>query len=503
MSETRLYEKVLFLNPPFMSIYGKFSREQRSPAVTKSGTFYYPMWLCYAAGLLEKNGFEVKVIDAPAKRMGLDEVLRSAKDFSPSLTVVDTSTPSIFNDVSIAVEIKKDTGSFVVLVGTHPSALPVETLKINESVDAVVRREYEHTVLELASLIKSGTVNKEGLGRIDGLTFRWDGEIFANKDRTLSEDLDSLPFVSDIYRRHLDYRDYFYAHSRYPIITLITGRGCPHHCVYCLYPQTFNGHKLRYRSIKNVVDEIEYCLNNFPGLKEIMFEDDTLTVNKKRAIEFAEEILRRGLKFQWSANSRADVDLETMKALKKAGARLFCVGIESGDQSVLDSMKKRLTVLQIKKFFDDAKKAGILIHGCFLVGNPGETKETLQRTLELALKLNPDTAQFFPIMIYPGTEAYNWARENKYLTTEDFNEWLTPEGLHNCVISRPGLSNYELVEFCDVARQKFYMRLSYIAKKFIQGLSNPNELKRLSKGAVTLSKHILKGSLRNKKARNC
>ncbi len=495
--------KVLFLNPPFMSQYGKFSREQRSPAVTKSGTFYYPMWLCYAAGFLEKNGFEVKIIDAPAKKIDIGEMFQAAKDFLPSLTVVDTSTPSIFNDVNIALEIKRITGSFIILVGTHPSSLPIETLRINELIDAVARREYEHTVLELASLIKSGTVNKEGLGRIDGLTFRWDGKILTNRDRVLSEDLDSFPFVGEAYKKHLDYRDYFYAHSRYPIVTLITGRGCPHRCVYCLYPQTFNGHKLRYRSIKNVVDEVEYCLRNFPDLKEIMFEDDTLTVNKKRAVEFSGEIIRRGLKFQWSANSRADVDLETMKALKKAGARLFCVGIESGDQSVLDSMKKRLTVSQIKKFFVDAKKAGILIHGCFLVGNPGETKETLQRTLEMALELNPDTAQFFPIMIYPGTEAYNWAMENKYLTTENFSEWLTPEGLHNCVISRPGLSNYELVEFCDKARKKFYMRPSYITKKFIQGISNPQEFKRLTKGALTLSKHILKGTFGKNNTRNC
>ena len=123
-----------------------------------------------------------------------------------------------------------------------------------------------------------------------------------------------------------------------------------------------------------MVDEIEYCLNNFPGLQKIMFEDDTLTVNKKRSIEFAGEILRRNLKFRWSANSRADIDLETMQILKKAGARLFCVGIESGDQSVLDAMKKKINVPKIEQFFKDAKKAVILIHGCFLVGNTGETK---------------------------------------------------------------------------------------------------------------------------------
>ena len=495
--------KVLFLNPPFMGEYGKFSREQRSPAVTKSGTFYYPMWLCYAAGLVEKNGFDVKVIDAPAKRMGIEDVIKDAKEFAPALTVVDTSTPSIFNDVNVAVRIKELTGSFIVLVGTHPSALPDETLKINDLIDAVARREYEHTILELALLINSGRLGKEGLCSIDGISFRWKGEIFHNKDRKFMEELNSLPFVSEVYKNHLNYRDYFYAHSRYPIITLITGRGCPYHCVYCLYPQTFNGHKLRNRSIKNIVDEIEYCLKNFPDLKEIMFEDDTLTVNKKRAVEFAEEILRRGLKFQWSANSRADVDLETMKLLRKAGARLFCVGIESGDQGVLDLMKKRLAVPQIREFFGNAKKAGILIHGCFLVGNPGETKETLNKTLDLALELNPDTAQFFPVMVYPGTEAYNWAAENNFLTTRDFNEWLTADGLHNCVVSRPGLTNYDLVEFCDRARRRFYMRPAYILKKIIQGFSDIHEMKRLIKGASVFIKYLMRGSFKEEPAKRC
>ena len=356
----------------------------------------------------------------------------------------------------------------------------------------------------LPDLLRKGEADEESLKAVDGLSFRAAEAIVHNGDRELPVDIDALPFVSSVYRKHLDYKDYFYAHSRHPIITLITGRGCPYHCVYCLYPQTFNGHTLRNRSIQNVVDEIEYCLKNFPDLKEIMFEDDTLTVNRKRAIAFAEEILRRGLKFKWSANSRADVDLETMLILKKAGARLFCVGIESGDQAVLDAMKKRLAVDRIRQFFEDAKKAGILIHGCFLVGNPEETKGTLEKTLAFALELNPDTAQFFPIMVYPGTEAYAWASENKYLTTEDYREWLSAEGVHNCVLSRPGLSNKELVAFCDKARQKFYTRPSYIMKKFVQGLSDPQELKRLAKGALTLSKHILKGAPKEpKKGCNC
>ena len=481
---------ILLLNPPFKPEYGKFSREQRSPAVTKSGTFYYPMWLAYAAALLEEKGFDCRLIDAPAKQKSWKEISQDLVDYKPELIVVDTSTPSIENDVRIAADIKSMTGAYTLLVGPHVSALPEETLNLNDQIDGVARKEYEYTVLELARALQNG----DALSSIKGLTYRENGEIIHNPERPLPDDLDNLPFVSMAYKKHLEYRDYFYAHSKHPIVTLITGRGCPHECVYCVYPQVFNSRRLRNRSVKNVIDEVEYVLNEFPDVQEIMFEDDTLTINKKRARAFANEIIERGLKFEWSANSRADVDLDTMKILRKAGARLFCVGVESGDQDVLDQMKKKLKVEQIRQFFSDAKKAGILIHGCFLVGNPGETKDTLEKTLCFAKELNPDTAQFFPIMVYPGTEAYRWSRQNNFLEVETFQDWLTEDGLHNCVVSRPGLTNLELVEFCDKARREYYTIPAYIYSKILQGLMNPSEFKRLLKGGKTLSKHLWRGT---------
>ena len=492
--------KILLMNPPFKNELGKFSREQRSPAITKSGTFYYPMWLSYAAVVLEEAGHEVKLIDAPASQKSFDEIFKEIKNIEFQMIVVDTSTPSIVNDCNIAVKLKEHFGVFTVLVGPHPSALPGESIQLVKGVDAVARGEYEETLNELAQYLeKNPAADLSGLQNIDGLSFIFNDEIYHNKNREPNSNLDELPFVSKAYKKYLNYGDYFYAHSKYPIVTMITGRGCPHQCVYCVYPQVFSGRKLRYRSVSNVVDEIEYILKEFPDLKAIMFEDDTLTINKKRCKEFAEEILKRGLKFQWDANSRCDVDLETMQILKKAGARLFCVGVESGVQEVLDNMKKNLKVSQIKQFFKDAKKAGIMIHGCFLVGNPGETKETLEKTLELAKELNPDTAQFFPIMVYPGTEAYKWATENGYLKTSNFNEWLTEDGLHNSIVSRTGLTDKELVEFCDRARKEFYLRPKYIINKGFQSLSDPHEFKRLIKGGLTLSQYLFRGTFQGKK----
>ena len=227
-------------------------------------------------------------------------------------------------------------------------------------------------------------------------------------------------------------------------------------------------------------------------------EDDTLTVNKDRCLEFAEEILSRGLKITWSTNSRADADYDTLKAIKKAGCRYLCVGFESAEQSILDNMHKNLKVSQIYQFMKDTKKAGLLVHGCFLVGNPGETKETLNKTLAMAKELNPDSAQFFPLMVYPGTKAYDWAVENDYLTTRDYREWLTKDGLHNCVISRPGLSARELVEFCDHARASFYFRPRYIIRKGFQSLTNFNEAKRNIMAGLTSFKYLVKGSFPKK-----
>jgi len=255
-----------------------------------------------------------------------------------------------------------------------------------------------------------------------------------------------------------------------------------------------NGRGYRQRSVRNVVDELEYIATNLPQVNDIFFEDDTLTVNPKRTREICDEIIRRGLNLTWTCNARADVDFETLKNMKAAGCRLMCVGYESGDQRVLDAMKKNLTVEQIRQFARDAKKAGILVHGCFLVGGPGETRESLMTTLRLAKELKPDTAQFYPIMIYPGTEAYTWAQENHYLMTDNFGEWLTEDGLHNTIVSRPNLSNRELVEFCDYARQQFYLRPSYMLSKGWEILTHPREGKRFFKSLRIFAKYLFRGT---------
>jgi radical SAM superfamily enzyme YgiQ (UPF0313 family) len=237
-----------------------------------------------------------------------------------------------------------------------------------------------------------------------------------------------------------------------------------------------------------------YVKKVFPEARSIFFEDDTLTANKKRCVAFAHAIIEADLKIPWTANSRTDLDLETMRKIKAAGCRELCVGFESGDQVVLDTMRKGVRLKRMFEFMEDARKAGLLIHGCFMVGFPGETLESVNRTIDLATKLNPDTVQFYPVMVYPGTEAFEDYKKLGWITARDYKEWLTPDGLHNCVVRNETLSSSELVRLCDLGRRKFYLRPRYIAYKLRQVVRKPSEVGRTAKAAKVFMKHLLLGS---------
>lgn len=481
--------RILLINPPFLPGYGRYSRESRSPAITKSGTIYYPFWLLYGAAALERAGYEVDVVDAPAARLDADDVLRRAAGFEPDMVVVNTSTPSIESDKAFAARLKEAAGwPFTVLVGTHVTARPGDGVA-EPAVDAVCVGEYDRTLVELAAALSAGDDWKAA----KGLAYRRRGKVAENERQPLLEELDGRPYLAEIIKNYLRVEDYFFAAARYPMIMMITGRGCPHRCVFCLYPQVFHGNKYRLRSPEDVVDEFEYISNELPKVREVVIEDDTFSANKKRVKEICDILVERRVKIRWSVNVRANLDYETMVAMRRAGCRLIIVGYESGDQRVLNMMNKDTTLEQQLEFAGAARRAGLLVHGCFMAGTPGETRGSLERTLEFAMKLSPDTAQFFPLMVYPGTRAYTWAEENGYLTTSDFREWVTAEGLHNCVVSTEALSARELVEFCDYARRRFYLRPRYITRKAVQSILHPSEGLRTFLSFKLFAKHLFKG----------
>ena len=484
--------RVIFINPPFIK---KFSRPQRSPAVTKSGTLYYPMWLAYAAAYTEKGGHTVHLLDAPAADLSEPETFSMAATFDPSLVIVETSTPSIYNDVNFCERLKEHLQQqgrtvFILLVGTHVSALPEESLRLNSAVDAVAQGEFDCTVKELADALE----NDKNIEDVQGLWLNRDQEVQHTGQGKRLENLDELPFVSSMYKRFLDPRHYFNPNALFPMVTITTSRGCPHRCFFCVYPQTMTGHRLRNRSVENVVDEMEYIVQNFPHVKSIFFEDDTFPAQKKRCKAICEEIIQRKIQISWTANARVDLDLETMALMKKAGCRCLCVGFESGNQALLDTMKKGATLAQSERFMQDARKVGMVIHGCFMVGLPGETRETMQQTLDFAIKLRPDAIQMYPVMVYPGTEAYAWYQERQLITSKDFSQWLTPSGLHNTVIQGENLTAEDMVAFCDQARKKFYLRPGYILYKSKQMLLHPSEIKKTLKSMRTFAQYLLFGS---------
>jgi len=475
---------VLLLNPPFK---GKFSRTSRSPAVTKGGTIYYPFWLAYAAGVLDKNGFNISFIDAPAENYSLRDILEKAKKFQPHLIVIDTSTPSIYSDVEIAENLKELTPeAFVVLVGTHPSALPEETLMLGKEIDAVAKGEYDYTIRDLAFCLDNG----EDIRGVDGLIFRENGKAIYNKPRALIENVDELPFVSQVCQKYLNTEKYFFAAADYPMVMIITGRGCPYKCFFCVYPQTFHSRKYRPRTPANVVDEFQFIVENLPQVREIGIEDDTFTVDQRRVKEICRLIIEKKIKMKWYCNVRVNLSLETMIWMRKAGCRLVTVGFESAHQESLDRMHKGITVEQIRQFVNNTKKAGLLVHGCFMAGNPGETRESLEQTLDFAKKLNCDTMQFYPLIVYPGTEAFEWAKEGNYLISTNYADWADEKAMYRSVLTLPGLSPQKIDAFCERAFREYYLRMRYVLMKLKQMIFHPREIRRTLKSAKIFFKYL-------------
>lgn len=477
--------KIFFLNPPFK---GRFSRTSRSPAITKGGTLYYPFWLAYAVGVAEQSGHDVRFIDAPADNLELQDIFTLLKDFVPDIAVLDTSTASIYSDVKVGDEIKRRfPHCFVILVGTHPSALPEDTLNLSKSIDAVTIGEYDFTIRDVAHALEQ----KLSLQNVPGLVFRHNGEYIKTAEREKIEDLDSLPFVTSVYKKYLNYKNYFFAAAKYPMVMIITGRGCPFKCFFCLYPQVFHSRRYRPRSPENIVAEFKYIKENFPDLKEIGIEDDCFTVNTARVRKICQLLIEEKLNMTWYCNVRGDVDYETLSLMKQAGCRLVTVGFESGVQSTLDQMHKNEKIKNYYQFAKDAQKAGVMVHGCIMAGTPGDSLEVQKENYRFALRINCDSMQFYPLYVYPGTEAYTWAKEKGYLKTEDFSQWLTEDGNHNCVIDTDIFTGQELVDLCNQNLRKYHLRPAYILMKLKQAIRDPEEGLRSIKSGIIFIKKIL------------
>lgn len=466
--------RVYMLNPPY---FPHFGREMRWQDTGRGGTLYYPIWLSYATGLFELEGHKVRLADAPAWDWSTDDTLEDLRKFNPDMVVVGTSFTSVNNDLSVCSRIKSEFDVPVVIVGPPTSQFADKML---DYVDIVARYEYDFTLTELAEKMGEGGDIHDVLG----ISFRQDGRVVHNPDRpwSTSKQLDELPFVSEVYKKHLNVYDYFLNYSLFPMVQIFTGRGCPYQCTFCSWPQNFMGRKYRVRSVENILDELEWIEENLPKVKEVFFEDDTFTVSKRRVLEFCRGYKERGLETSWSCNARVDtLDLETMKEMRKANCRFLIVGFESADDSILRHIKKGFTVEQSREFAKNVKRAGLLLHADFIIGLPGETKETIERMRMLIKEIKPEQLQVSVSSPFPGTELYEWCKERGYLLTDDPNEYLDGHGHQKAIISYPELSNEEMVEEVDRILREYYVSLGYVPLALRQVLRRHGfeEMKRL------------------------
>jgi radical SAM superfamily enzyme YgiQ (UPF0313 family) len=487
--------KIYLLNPPFIENFVRCGRWQGVAA--RGGTLYYPIWLAYATGLLEKNGHKTKLVDAIAWKWDENKVLEDAQKFEPDLIVVDSNFSSLRNDSNVAKLLKDGTGAVSVLVGPPVSQFPERILTDGE-VDIAARLEYDFTVRNIAEAVEDG----KSFENISGISYKEHGKIIHNPDREFitSEELDEIPFVSKVYKEHLNIKDYFLGHTLYPMVQIFTGRGCPNRCTFCSWPKTLMGRTYRIRNAENVVDEFEYITKELPEVKEIFIEDDSFTIGKNRIKGVCSEILRRGLDITWSCNARANLDYESMKAMKEAGCRLLDVGYESGSDEILKNIKKGITTSDSRKFTKDAKRAGLMILADFIFGMPRETKETAEQTIRFAKEIKPNIVQFAVATPIPGTEFYEGVKENGFLLVNDMKESIDKDGFQKCIISYPEFTKEDIENYVDKALKEYYLSSSYIPVA-MRNIFRKNGLHEL-KGMMMSAKVFLKYIYRKKKQTN-
>ncbi len=446
--------KVLLLNPPFTDYGG----------LEGHGGKALPLNLAYLAAYLREKrpDIVIEILDCEGFGLTYPKIEKELKKIKPDIVGITAPTPAFTQVLEVCRIVKKISPEIItVLGGPHPTALPEETAQ-EKNIDVCVLGEGEITFFELVEAIEKSKNLKE----IKGIVFRNKaGKIVENEKRELIRDLDSLPLPA---------RDLFPLHIYFPPPTkrlsdkkagnMITSRGCPYQCTYCMASFIWQ-HRVRFRDIKKVIDEIEECINQY-GLGEFNFHDELFTVNKKRTIEFCREVKRRNLDIAWVCMVRVDfVDEETLRWMKEAGCKKIMFGFESGSQMILDKMKKQVALEKAEEAVQLVKKAGIKTAGNFMLGNIGETEKTIQQSIDLAKKLNCDTMAFFIASPYPGTEFYRVAKEKGYFRKNVDWKDFTLVSNNLPPLNLPGLSAEKILNWQKRAYREYYLRPRYILRK--------------------------------------
>ena len=456
--------RTLFLNPPSFEGFDG-GAGSRWPATREIESYWYPVWLCYPAGMLSDS----KVVDAPPHKISIDQTVAMAGDFE--FLVLFTSTPDFRVDVKIAERMRdKNPKLKVAFVGPPAAVEPERVLAASKAIDFLVRGEFDYQVADFA--------RGKPVAELPGVSYRQNGGFVHNPQGPLIENLDELPWVTKVYQRDLDFTRYNVPFLRHPFLAFYSSRGCPAMCTFCLWPQTHSGHRWRRRSAQDVAREARYALETFPNLREIFFDDDTFNYQKARTLEVCDEL--KPLRLTWSCTSRVTTDYETLRAMKESGCRLLIVGYESGDPQVLKNIKKGATVEMALRFTANAKKLGLAVHGDFIVGLPGETRESLKNTVEFAKRLDVETIQVSIAHPNPGTEFYDYVKRNGLITSDD----MTDDAGHQLPnIIYPGLDRAELVDWVERFYGEYYFRPRVAWRLVRNAMFDSSERRRLYKEA--------------------
>ena len=456
--------RTLFLNPPSYEGFdgGAGARYQAKREIR---SYWYPTWLAQPAALVPDS----LLVDAPPAGQTLADIVPLAA--GRELAILYTSSPTFAGDVKVAEALKAANRDLLIgFAGPTVAVQPEASLLASPAIDFVAREEFDFTIAEVA----------EGrpFAGVDGLSYRAaGGRVVHNADRATLEDMDELPFVTPVYKRDLRVEDYYIGYLLHPYVSLYTGRGCRSRCTFCLWPQTVGGHRYRTRSVPSVLAEAALAKELFPQMRELFFDDDTFTDDRRRAEEIAIGLGKLGI--TWSCNAKANVPRETLAIMRDNGLRLLLVGYESGNQQILINIKKGLRVERAKRFAADCRDLGITVHGTFILGLPGETKETIQETITFAREVNPHTIQVSVAAPYRGTELYRQAKENGWLPPDDGGATLVSQsGTQLAALDYPGLGHTEILDSVDAFYKRFYFRAPKIAEMSAEMLRHPSMLTR-------------------------
>lgn len=468
--------RVMFIVPP-TGLYIREDRCQTPIEEMKTIALRPPIDLMYSAGSTEAAGCECRLVDYPAERRSWEQLEADLREFRPHVLMLSITTPSLHKDVEAASLAKRiDPNILTVAKGAHFHVLDRQSLELYPQLDCVIRGEYEITSAELGT--------GKPLAEIKGITWRApDGSIVQNESRPFIDNLDTIPFPA----RHLTNNALYTRPDTGEMqTTIVTNRGCPHSCIYCLAPLV-SGKKNRYRSTDNVLAELEECVNRY-GIRSFLFRSDLFTQKKEWVIELCQKIIDRGLKIEWASNSRVDcINKEMLEWMKKAGCWIVAFGVESGNEETLQLIKKKATVDQARQAVRLCREVGIKSSVYLLMGLPWDTPEKLEDNVRLAREIMPDFVEIFYSYPFPGTELHRIALEKGLIREGEIPE----DAYANPAMGGLYMTREELADWRRRSLRRIYLQPRYIFRTLASARS-PQELGNYIKyGALTLKDLLL------------